>query len=245
MDIVKSKILIKVTINIVHYLIHFLYVFKFFLLNMSIFSRKKIKFSSVKQSFDPLDKLKCIYVHIPKTAGVTINKLLYGNMGVGHFNIFDYFKFYSPKEFKSYYKFCFVRNPYDRLVSAYFFLKKNGINSLDKKFNEDFLTNCNSFEDFVKNYLKNDEVKNYIHFVPQYKFVTFFNILMVNRVCHFENLDVELQVVLDLFSIENFSIPKLNKTKREKLYNEFYNTEMKEIVYSHYKKDFILFNYSK
>ena len=64
------------------------------------------------------DEYKCIFVHVPRTGGVAIAKSLFGNLGGSHISISLYRKVFSDV-FDGYYKFTFVRNPWDRLVSAY------------------------------------------------------------------------------------------------------------------------------
>ncbi|WP_417698442.1 sulfotransferase family 2 domain-containing protein, partial [Psychromonas sp.] len=69
-------------------------------------------------------KYKCIFIHIPKTAGTSILMTLIGKDSLkDHSNYYDFKRINSVK-FKKYYKFCFVRNPYDRAVSLYEYLKK-------------------------------------------------------------------------------------------------------------------------
>lgn len=85
-------------------------------------------------SYKPLDNLKCIFVHIPKTAGISISRSIFGNLGGGHTKIRDYELIFSAKDFNNYFKFTFVRNPWDRIFSAYRFLKNGGINEEDNLF---------------------------------------------------------------------------------------------------------------
>ena len=57
------------------------------------------------------DELSTIFIHIPKTAGISLNQALFTNMGGSHRSIKNYMQIFSNKEFRQYYKFCFVRNP--------------------------------------------------------------------------------------------------------------------------------------
>ena len=85
---------------------------------------------------------KCIFFHIGKTAGVSIEKWLDNNkhdVKVGNRNImFDWDKdkavylqhasvsltreLVDPKIFEKYYKFSIVRDPYSRAISVYYYL---------------------------------------------------------------------------------------------------------------------------
>ena len=75
------------------------------------------------------DKYKCIHIHIPKTAGTSITKALHGKDFVlfdtnkkiwrQHATALETREHYGKEKWDSYFKFSIVRNPFDRLVSAY------------------------------------------------------------------------------------------------------------------------------
>ena len=63
---------------------------------------------------------KCIFVHVPKTGGTSMsnvswNKVTYYNY-YGHYSIKD---FSEMVDVSKYFKWCFVRNPWSRLLSGY------------------------------------------------------------------------------------------------------------------------------
>jgi hypothetical protein len=71
------------------------------------------------------DKNKIIFVHIPKTGGETITKMLWGcklSLATGkHLTVKQYAEQCSIED---YYCFSIVRNPYERALSHYRFLKQ-------------------------------------------------------------------------------------------------------------------------
>ena len=67
-----------------------------------------------RECFEPT---KSIFIHVPKAAGTSIARAIYGQ-NVGHRKATDYLKV-SRRTFKQYFSYGFVRDPWDRAVSAY------------------------------------------------------------------------------------------------------------------------------
>jgi len=130
-----------------------------------------------------------------------------------------YYKNTYGEKINDYFLFTIVRNPYDRMLSFYFFSKG--------KNNQVF--NRNEFINFIK---KNDSF--------QHKYIdnTF-------HIIHFENLINELKNIECFKEIVDFNnYPTLNASSNSKRnYNEIYDEELKDLVFNKYKKDFELFGY--
>ena len=151
--------------------------------------------------------------------------------------------------FNNMFKFCFVRNPYDRLVSEYFWkIKDNdtrlGLNCANIDFRTFILRLENKFDYLLE--LPHHEVS---HFLPQHMFVcNTQDELMVDFVWKYEDgLETGLKTLLEELNyndVENISLPKNNVTRhKRKKYTEYYDEETKNIVYNLYKKDFDIFGY--
>ena len=184
-----------------------------------------------------LDK-KCVFFHIPKTAGISISNALFGDVKWGHRSVNFYKSYYGEKVFNSLYKFCFVRNPYHRLFSAYTFLKEGGINNQDLEFSNSYLQEFASFDEFVLKGLEKEEIMNWVHFKPQYTFVCDENDnIVMDFVGKMENLNADFNAVCKHLNIES-ELQKLNMSATKK--NDF-SEEVKTMIKLKYQKDFNLF----
>lgn len=125
------------------------------------------------------DQKKLINVSIRNTA----RKIMPGS-GAAHATA-SQIKFKFPKEFKNYYKFCIVRNPYERVISDYYWRCK--ITSGDNP----------SFIEYL-NALKNgDNLNGFVPKIPDnWDIYTINNSIALDKVCFYENLESDLKHVL-------------------------------------------------
>lgn len=198
--------------------------------------RSKINSPYIKEN----DDLKAIFIHIPKNAGISIEEAIFGRK-VGHHRMIEYCAF-DEKKFKEYYKFTVVRNPFDRLVSAFFFLKAGGRNENDRMWALQNLFEIDSFEEFIdslkrrKRFFKN--TMKHLHFLPQYYFLEDFNgNIPLDKTIHFEKLNDGFFEVCNDLNIKGKKLEHKNKSKRSD-WNIYYDDNTKDFVYNIYKKDF-------
>lgn len=195
-------------------------------------------------SFKPFDQNRCIFIHIPKAAGISVSMSLFGNPG-GHWRLEKYQIVFSKCEFNNYFKFTFVRNPWDRLVSAYFYLKKGGINDRDRIWAEQNLSSYVDFDSFVKDWVNRINIETHIHFIPQFRFVCEpgSDIPKVDFIGYFENLEEDFCYVQKKLGLTS-SLMHFNKTiDKKKDYREYYTEATREIVANVYRKDIQIFGY--
>jgi len=187
-------------------------------------------------SYEPFDRTRSIFVHVPKCAGVSVCRALYGNLGPGHTPFSEYPWIFDPNSFQSYFKFTFVRNPWDRLVSAYHFLKRGGMNDADLEFAKVELKPYNSFDAFVRGWLNEDNIWKRHHFRPQ-----FFYLEDLHRRVHldfigrFENLRNDFLYVADKLKI-SADLPRSNMSTHLE-FRSLYSDETRAIVSRVYAQD--------
>ena len=198
------------------------------------------------QSFH--DEFSCIFIHIPKTAGTSVERAIFktDHWLVGHRKALDYVKF-DEEKFHSYFSFAFVRNPFDRIVSAFHYLKQGGGNTIDKNFADEHLKDCLDFRSFILA-LKNDTFKekilSWMHFVPQYIYVCDEDKnILVDFLGKFESLEEDFSRLLELLNRKE-DLSKANKSKHLS-FKKYYDDMAFAVVKELYKDDFELFDYNK
>ena len=143
----------------------------------------------------------------------------------------------DESKWKEYFKFAFVRNPFDRLVSRYiygcnFHENRNSMYCKSERTKEDFL-------EFVINYSKQPGRER------PYQYNRLCNkhgIMQMNYIGKLENLKNDFDKICNIIGIEPFDIPKINKTKRKE-YRKYYLPETIKIVKEKWKLDLENFAY--
>ena len=188
-------------------------------------------------------KSKTIFIHIPKTAGVSLVKAIYGDVTLEGHRSFYFNSIALNIKNEKYFSFTFVRNPFDRLYSAYIFLKKGGMNHHDRLAFETHLSEFEDFEDFVLNGLDNKLISQITHLIPQHEYLCDKKgSILVDFIGRFENLDDDI-ILLSKKLKKDIKLSHHNYNKK-KDYREAYTDEMIEKVYQVYQKDIDIFEYS-
>lgn len=193
-------------------------------------------------SLRPFDEHRCIFIHITKTAGTSVATGLFGHLPY-HYTAIDYRVIYGRKIFERYFKFAFVRNPWDRLYSAYRYLKAGGWNEEDRLWAERYLSEYVDFNDFVCNWLTSENIKTHLHFRPQCFFICDpSGKPLIDYMAYFETINDDFEYISGLLDLDA-SIPHHNANPG-KSYREAYNETSKEIVAKIYHQDISLLGYS-
>ena len=218
--------------------------FKLFFNEMWHKQQEKRNSESDGYSLIPFDKHKCIFVHIPKCAGVSVSQSLFGCLAGGHMEMWKYQLIFGEKTFNEYFKFGVVRNPWDRVYSAFCFLKSGGYGSRDKKWFQENVGDRVSFEEFVKKHLSKKHILNKNHFSPQVHYLRDINgTLNMDYIARFERLSEEISVLSNRLNISS-KLVRSNVTKNKmKSYNEVFSSQMIQIVADVYSEDVEILNY--
>lgn len=195
-------------------------------------------------SLQGFDRYHCIFVHIPKCAGVSVCRSLFGDFGAGHYPLTTFRKVFSPTDYSDYFKFAFVRNPWDRLFSAYRFLKRGGFNPVDRRWAEQHLAGYHNFGDFVRGWVTPDNVRSWVHFRPQCDYLQVPDgIPGIDFIGRFENLEADFARLCERLGLQR-QLETLNTDDSAiQDYTDFYNAETRELVADVYRQDVIGLGY--
>lgn len=177
-------------------------------------------------------KQKWGYIHIPKTGGTSLTKLLqkqpHTEVITGH----DSIRVFIP--YSDYFIFTIVRNPFTRILSAYY----HGMRKREYDY---------SFGNFLKN-------TNYLNLtlLPQTFYVNS-KTAKISYIGKYEDYNESVKNIFNKLGYKLNTIPHLNynpiydkhpNLKQEKYYKHLYTEEwMKDLVRERYKDDFKQFNY--
>ena len=100
-----------------------------------------------------ISELGCIFIHIPKCAGNAVQQSLFGDIVFGHQTVRQYQLGLPRDTYRKAWKFTITRDPWERIVSAWRFLKAGGYHENDSKYFSETLSQYTTFDHFVNDWL--------------------------------------------------------------------------------------------
>lgn len=192
------------------------------------------------------DATSSLFVHVPKTAGKSIGHSIYGSdVNWNHWTAREIRQIIGRRKFNEYFKFAFVRDPWQRVYSAYLYLKQGGsMIESDQWYANHVLVDYPTFEDFVVNGLKDRRIVNQVLFMPQHKFVCDLSgRLIIDYVGRFENIAADYAHVCSEIGIDS-QLAVENRTRNKISPVSRYSSEMVAIITDFYARDIELLEYS-
>lgn len=190
-----------------------------------------------------------LFVHIPKTAGNSIQSVLreysedqlialrkeqdgIERFGLRnpkykikkHSRLSEYRDALGDEQFRSLYKFTCVRNPWDRMVSYYFTPTQNPETWNRQKFRE-MISKAVSVADYLR--LDAGEKDSFAN---------------VDHIMRFENLAEDFRAVCIAIGVSPPTLPRYNRSDREH-YSRYYDDELRELVRARFAPEIERFDY--
>lgn len=202
------------------------------------------------------DALRCIFIHIPKCAGTSIEDALwphprttaelwggfidefrnpYQTGGLQHLTAATVRDVVGPERFEAYYRFAVVRNPWDRAVSQYVFMRRR----------PDLCRFSGLAPDapFTSYLHAIAAAPPHVQWEAQYRFIyDDAGRLLVHDVLRFERLAEEMTRVFERLGV-HASLERRNVGERLPL-QHYYDAEARELVARRYATDIERFGYT-
>ena len=196
---------------------------------------------------------KFIFIHIYKVAGTSIGDALRGyahfpskvnkaksflgmapnifcNDFYGHIKANDLKEKIPAKIFDGYFKFAFVRNPWDWQVSLYHFALQT-----PKHHQHELIKNMESFDEYIE-WRVNKELR------LQKDFIYDEENLLVDYVGHLENIEQDFSEICNYLNVREVHLSTRNKSKHRN-YRDYYTEYSKKLVEEAFAKDIEAFKY--
>jgi len=197
-------------------------------------------------------KYKFLFVHIPKTAGNSVQNILKNYSedkivcsapfqdGVERFGVVserygtckhsmlkDYRDGLGDEVFEKLFKFTSVRNPWDRLISGYF-SPHMGVRAWDKALFKNLVAEVPPITAYLSLKGRDD--------------VGLRSFRNIDRFIRFESIDDDFKEVCGLIGIPWEPLPIRNKSRRQQ-YARYYDAELAELVRNKFRDEIDFFGY--
>ncbi len=202
----------------------------------------------------PVDHARrLLFIHIPKTGGTSILTLLglwknerspclqtlfgdFGSLDLQHLTVSQATQFLTPEEMTGYFKFAFVRNPWDRAVSASFWRQR---------FKEEGVRDLRDFVDWAERVNRAGVVnRSTVHALPQSAFLISSNgTVAVDRIGRFESFPEDARSILCPFFAIPPALPHKLKNPERRHYRDHYSGDLAARVGRLYAGDAARFGY--
>jgi hypothetical protein len=201
------------------------------------------------------ESLKFVFVAIPKTGTHSIRRALrphmsdddmeqvrlfeekafpipeLANLRHGHISLAQLKPHLDPSKFDTYFKFAFVRNPFDRFVSYCAFMTRKG---------GEFEKDPRRIMWYI---LRDPGPRSHILFQPQSSFVADSDgHLLTDYIGRVETMQDSFDKVCDRIGIPRAELEKTNESKRSD-YRQYYDDALRDGVAKLYARDLELFGY--
>ena len=208
-------------------------------------------------------KLRCVFVHVPKTGGTSIETALglfgpwqeenretmfglvrspdllargLGSAFLQHLSMQELLDVHAPQALAGYFSFGVVRNPWDRMVSVY---RRTDPNLLERASAQGIELAGLAFGEF----LERSAALSHAHLAEQSRFLCDASgRTLVDFVARFETLAEDFRKVCERLGAQA-TLPRLNTSQRDD-YRAYYDERSRALVERRYRRDIERFGYA-
>ena len=192
-------------------------------------------------------KKEFIWFKNPKAGSTSILQILFANKVVHrkplhHTQKGDGFGWSRENDHPDYFKFGFVRNPWDRLVSVFEDKTKKVIGT---RWSMPFYRKWKNatFPEFAQDIVKKNLAGVDRH--SRLQCCNLNNLEGLDFVGKLENFEEDVKFVMDNIGVEKYNLKCMNKVKRKHAhYTDYYDKETEEVVSKAYERDISEFGYT-
>jgi len=196
------------------------------------------------------DTKKFVFIHIPKTAGMSVRHVLgaYATVGVWAHpfsiqqrnkelqkHVFARTAIKYVNKWNEYFTFAFVRNPWDWVVSIYFYIKRDRRDPRHKKIQS------MNFNTFVIWMLKWDTYEFPIRGGQKNYIIDTVGNIIVNKIGRVEEFNKDFEEICKIINVPCVLVKKNITSHRH--YNAYYNSHSKNLVKKMFAEDIEEFKY--
>ena len=202
---------------------------------------------------------KCIFIHIPKCGGTSVEDVIwpkeqgrteedlwmgfvsrfenkYQTGGLQHLLAWQVREEVGRNVFRAYFKFAFVRNPWDRVVSQFAYMQRRPdlMDYVGMTSNTEF-----------KAYLELIRLKEHVQWMPQVQFLLDHDgSLLVDRIGRLESFNEDCAQIFDALGLTLDQLPgHANRSKRQAFQYYYSDIEAVEVVADMFAEDISFLGY--
>ena len=180
---------------------------------------------------------KYVFIHINKCGGTSIERALRIPI-INHDTALERLKIIGSRRFNACWKFTFVRNPFDKVVSHYEYRKLT---------NQTDMGTCPiDFDRWVELAYGEKNTKYYDQpkmFMPQTKWISDeTGEIIVDYIGRFESIESDFGTVCRKLGVTT-TLPHVKSTRRKKPYRSYYSRRSRAIIEDHFREDLDKFGY--
>lgn len=205
-------------------------------------------------------KYKFIFIAIPKSASQYIRKTIrpylgskdqetcklfdniqskqYPNLkGVGHKSAQQIKEEVGEKIWNSYFKFAFIRDPYERIISIFSFKKRKEIHELKENKKDNTINAIYNQNPFTKTFY-HTRIQSFFKKTQTYWIFDDNNNLMIDFIGSMNNLHNDLKYIFKKVGLpEYIEKPIINKSIQIDNYNKYYNNTLISLIHNDFSID--------